>query len=344
MNSIFKLFSKNHNPEPILKDNQVLVESISLNQMVEEYLKWYKSYLEENDYSVFHEQPRMTNFIEKIAVWYELAYPDNLVVDIIKNMYKNPDFKAKSLFPKQDFYKRLSGEEQFLLENSDYPSIVYIDSRKFLTHFHLSKYGFITEVDELSDLDKVNDIVVPPSSSFIDKHITEILPFLKKNNLLPEKNEIEDAINNHMREQKCLEGMLNSAMYRIIERGGNRIGPYRAFLFALEFKLNIEIPIKYSYDPADPNLRLLINEYFKAGGKEDITCYELYFFRNSDEQIINTILLEELYPELWLNCVSKYTEEENNLHQKLVNTIKRYATNKQSQELKLERKKDIESN
>lgn len=33
-------------------------------------------------------------------------------------------------------------------------------------------------------------------------------------------------------------------MYRIIERGGNRIGPKRAFLFAKEFGRDIRIPVR----------------------------------------------------------------------------------------------------
>ena len=40
-----------------------------------------------------------------------------------------------------------------------------------------------------------------------------------------------------------LSGCLNCVMYRIIERGGNRIGPRRGFLFAKEFGRNIDIPM-----------------------------------------------------------------------------------------------------
>ena len=58
-------------------------------------------------------------------------------------------------------------------------------------------------------------------------------------------------------------------MYRIIERGGNRFGPRRAFLFAKEFGRNIDVPMMYGVDTSDPGLRYFMNEYLKAGGNPE---------------------------------------------------------------------------
>ena len=57
--------------------------------------------------------------------------------------------------------------------------------------------------------------------------------------------------------------MLDAVMYRIIERGGNRMGPRRGFLFAKEFGRNIDIPMMYGVDYSDPGLRSFIIEYIK---------------------------------------------------------------------------------
>lgn len=307
---------------------------IDLNSKVNEYLDWYKKYLYYRDENISYEYPIMINFIEKMAVWYELAYPDELVKEIITNMYLNRDFSSKSLLSKQDFLSRLNEEEEFLLSKYKYPQIVYVDIKRYLTHFHLTEDGYINEVDDLADLDK-SKVVIPIVNSFLDKHLTDIIPFFKRNEMIGINNELEQAVDNDKIETIRLEGLLDSVMYRIIERGGNRIGPYRAFLFALEFNRNIEIPIQYGYDPSDPHLREFVNEYFKAGGSKDITCYIDYFFRNDIDMTEEK--LSYLFPSLTLNMSDKYTKEEQELHQKLINILKEKQSTKQKT-LKLEKK------
>lgn len=60
---------------------------------------------------------------------------------------------------------------------------------------------------------------------------------------MPINNELEATINNVENRSYQKEEMLNCVMYRIIERGGNRIGPRRAFLFAKEFGRNIDLSL-----------------------------------------------------------------------------------------------------
>ncbi len=110
-------------------------------------------------------------------------------------------------------------------------------------------------------------------------------------------------------------------MYRIIERGGNRIGPRRAFLFAKEFGRNIDIPMMYGVDYSDPGLRSFIIEYIKAGGSKDLVCYRGYFSRKSKNEKLDTISIQDLLLTVSNNAVTFYTPEEDELHQGLVNAL-----------------------
>ena len=110
-------------------------------------------------------------------------------------------------------------------------------------------------------------------------------------------------------------------MYRIIERGGNRIGPRRAFLFAKDFGRNIDIPMMYAIDRSDSGLRLFMNEYIKSGGSKDLECYVGYFSRASKKEKLDTVTIQDLILTLWNNAATFYTPEEDELHQRLVNAI-----------------------
>lgn len=110
-------------------------------------------------------------------------------------------------------------------------------------------------------------------------------------------------------------------MYRIIERGGNRIGPRRAFLFAKEFGRNIDIPMMYGVDYSDPGLRRFMNEYIKAGGSKDLICYVGYFSRASKNEKIDIVSMQELIQSIHNDCATKYTPEETKLYQRMVNAL-----------------------
>ena len=111
---------------------------------------------------------------------------------------------------------------------------------------------------------------------------------------LPENNELEKAIKEADKWIQQKEGILDCAMYRIIERGGNRIGPRRAFVFAKEFGRSIDIPMMYAVDFSDPGLRLFMNEYIKAGGSKDLKCYVGYFSRASKNEKVYTTTIQDL--------------------------------------------------
>ena len=127
-------------------------------------------------------------------------------------------------------------------------------------------------------------------------------------------------------------------MYRIIERGGNRIGPRRGFLFAKEFNRDIDIPMSYGFDYSDPELKAFINEYIKAGGSKDLKCYEDYFWKINNKDKVNTVSIQKILLDL-----NDYTSEEIELYQKLVNVLNSqvdqdYIKNEEVKRLRLERK------
>ena len=95
-------------------------------------------------------------------------------------------------------------------------------------------------------------------------------------------------------------------MYRIIERGGNRIGPRRAFLFAKEFNRNIDIPMMYGVDTSDPGLKQFVDEYIKAGGSKDLVCYGNYFSRSSKNEKLETIKVREIIH--WLEPIERLSK------------------------------------
>lgn len=124
--------------------------------------------------------------------------------------------------------------------------------------------------------------------------------------------------------------MLDAVMYRIIERGGNRIGPRRAFLFAREFGRDISIPIVYGVDTSDPGLRQFINAYFKAGGSKDITCFVNYFSRASKNDKVDTISMRDLLRTTPNDCIDFYTSEEKEDMEKLTSILAYVAQEKEN--------------
>lgn len=69
------------------------------------------------------------------------------------------------------------------------------------------------------------------------------------------------------------KGILNCVMYMLMFRGGNRVGPRRALIFAKEFGLDIDIPVKYEIDISDPYLLDFLFTYIRLGGNTALNCY-----------------------------------------------------------------------
>lgn len=309
-------------------------DTYDLNDKVEEFIEWYKNNMVKGlytDIGEYHLPNEMRNFIEKIAVWYELRYPNdkvNLIIEsskklksienIIKqnNKQTNPETEIYGI---KSFYDALSNEEKFYLSQPNYRSIVYWKGVLCSAHLHLNKNGTV-------EMSESMDTVIPGISNedLEGKNIKEVVKIIReKGIIIPEDSELTKAIQDYNNLNYQKEEILNCAMYRIIERGGNRIGPKRAFLFAKEFDRDISIPMIYAIDYSDPGLRLFINEYIKAGGSKDLECLVGYFSKVSKDEPLEKVSIQELILTLPNNTTSFYTEEEKELHQRLIHSLKK---------------------
>ena len=328
------------------KDNVYSSSPIDLNDKVDMFIDWYFKNMVKGKYTDIGEynQPNvMRNLIEKMAVWYELRYPDyeinrlfpgsdqeQIFVDNIMfndNKYINQLFDKDSdirildwdeFFNTDAFINSLSWEEKIKFDIPQYREIVYLDNGNRISHLHLTKKGIVEMSENVSTY--TNSVI--KDAELEGLHIREVVELFENRGIaLSSDNELEQAIQCADKYMYQKEEMLNCVMYRIIERGGNRIGPRRAFLFAKEFKRNIDIPMMYGVDLSDPGLRKFMNEYLKAGGSKDLVCYVGYFSKASKKEKLHTVSIKKLILYLNNDAVTFYTPEETELHQKLANAL-----------------------
>ena len=328
------------------KDNVYSSSPIDLNDKVDMFIDWYFKNMVKGKYTDIGEynQPNvMRNLIEKMAVWYELRYPDyeinrlfpgsdqeQIFVDNIMfndNKYINQLFDKDSdirildwdeFFNTDAFINSLSWEEKIKFDIPQYREIVYLDNGNRISHLHLTKKGIVEMSENVSTY--TNSVIKDEELEGL--HIREVVELFENRGIaLSSDNELEQVIQCADKYMYQKEEMLNCVMYRIIERGGNRIGPRRAFLFAKEFERNIDIPMMYAVDLSDPGLRKIMNEYIKAGGSKKLLCYIGYFFRTNKKQKLKTVSIERLILILNNNAATFYTPEETELHQKLANAL-----------------------
>ena len=276
----------------------------SIQQKVEDFLTLY--YQEQvkgigtsldEDYCI----DKMRNLIEKVAVWYELRYPD---YEINKKMYymdlekknsndvmfhnntymkdkKKENLNWEDFYNKETFINSLPWNEKHYFNDISYNNVIYVDCINKLAHFHVTKDGFIemSKYMEFLTKGKIKNEEVE------GLHVKEARKLLKEKGIeLSKDNELERSIHTVERNKKIKEGLLDSIMYRIMERGGNRVGPRRAFLFAKEFNRNINIPMMYGVDTRDQGLLMFVEEYLEAGGSKELVCDINYFSRERNNQ------------------------------------------------------------
>ena len=295
---------------------------IDLNAKVKIFLDWYYENIVDHN---FQKREKMKNFIEKMAVWYELRYPD---VDeiLFNNNHRdlcNDDWHND--FNIDKFIELLSTEERRYLANPKYASIVYLNPNSRGAYLHLDKDGNVVIADDITRY--TNSVIKDEELEGLS--IRKVIELFKEKGItIPENNELDLTIKRFDTLTTQKEQMLNCIMYRIIERGGSRIGPRRAFLFALEFKRDIDVPMMYAIDRTDPKLRLFINEYIKAGGFKDLECYIDYFSKKYQNDKLEKISIQELILTQANNAATFYTPEEYVLHQELVSALSHYAKKK----------------
>ena len=339
-----------------IADHFANIRNISLDSKVDDYIEWNYKNMVKGQYTDIDEYwvpIELRNFIEKMAVWYELRYPDYEInrlmpgsdqerIEISDVMFNSNNY-INDLFDKESdvrdidwdefynthaFIKSLSWEERYRFQSPRYKDLVYLDPNytlhslmevaKKTAHLHLTPNGFVNEAEGVDCYSKFK----VTNEELKGMHVKKVVELLKERGItLPSDNELESTINNVEKFIKEKEGMLDAVMYRIIERGGNRMGPRRGFLFAKEFGRNIDIPMMYAIDRSVPGLRLFINEYIKAGGSKDLTCYIGYFSRTNKMKKLDTISIQDLILTQNNNAETFYTPEETALHQRMVNVI-----------------------
>ena len=274
--------------------------TIDLNDKVNEFINWYFENMVKGNYTSvgeYRQSMAMRNFIEKMAVWYEFKYPNDEVTKLIdnpNNIEDNSDTRSKEknkFYNIKEFMESLSANEITLFKNPRPSNLIRMDSDYQRVRLYLTPEGIVKSSEGIATYThfKIKD------KDLQGKHINEVIQiFHEQRVVLPSKNTLEIAAEQVEKEMYQKEEMLNCVMYRIIERGENRIGPRRAFLFAKEFGRNIDIPMMYGVDYSDPELRKFMNEYLKSGGSKDLVCYVDYFSRTSKNTYIDTITIQEL--------------------------------------------------
>lgn len=324
------------------QDKEVEDESVDcsykeydLNLKVDNFNKWCYKYKIKGRYTEIGEyqnQNLYKDFIEKMAIWYELRYPDyevsklfgeSINKNINEEMYNNNPY-IRTLFANsnrllftdwKEFYNfevfknSLSPREQSYLETPEYKHIVeFYNDYSVGAHLYLSPDGFVTSQEFLHKYvkNKFNPDIL------VGMHIKDVLKFFKDKEITDAQNlmGIKNVIKEYEEDCYFKEELLNCVMYRIIERGSNRTGSRRAFIFAKEFERNIDIPMMYGIDTSDPYLYMLIIEYLKAGGTRYLVCCDDYFSRTSKTDKIKKINLKKVIALELNNLKSKNKEDD----------------------------------
>lgn len=338
-----------------------------LDDKINEYLEWYYRNMIKGKYSKKDEYSKISslqNFIDKMAIWYELRYPNYEVNKIIpykeqeeknvdeemfeKNPYVNKELEEDSLtkalnwdefYNTSVFVRSLPEEEKSFLKRPQYRknNEVEIANKKY----HISSNG--TVVDEKSS-DKICLYDKDGRAfEFNGLKIEQLFRLLNLENFDISRQtlkELREMVIEYKNEQRSKNDLLNAVMYKIIERGGPKLGARRALLFAKEFGRNVNIPMQYGVYDSDNYQRALINEYVKMGGSKYLKCYVNYKTSNKKQKLeVKTI--EELLESKNLNTKESYTNEEKEMHQKLVNVLwNRVDKNKLKEEQLEQRKND----
>lgn len=310
-------------------ERENLLEKYSILKKREEFFKW----LDNLEYSNYYKEI-VLNFINKMAIWYEFRFPNSEIDNIFEAkdtkgsilevtnksegckdlLYFSLDDNVKDnlsntlwsdLFDTKTFLNTLSNNEKDLLEKPKFPN--HFSDYNLEMSFDLSANGKILEIICRNHPSKLPNEEV---FGFKNKNIEELLLYLKENNI--ESDDIECVVDCYKKKNLFKEKLLDNVLYRIIELGGDDYGVKRGYLFALEFKRNLDIPLTY-YSPLYECNRILLNDYLKNGGNENLTCARGYFINNIEE-----IKLREFY-----NLKSSHTtHEELDMYKKIVTILK----------------------
>lgn len=309
-----------------------LSKSNDLDDKINGFLIWYGENMAKGHYTTYKKE-QVRNFIEKMAIWYELRYSNweidkiiqpekDVVVNIdeeafvnnkaLRDIKNNSDTRDKwtnisknlkySDFNNYEFFlASLSATEKFYLRDIVYNSHVnlYIPTYKNIlfdsTKIFLNPDGTINDIDEncIYPLNKEEYIL---KEDVIGKCLEDFAKLLEeKYNCSKEQlKDIKKEIKEMNNYRVFKEGLLNCVMYRLIERGGNIYGARRAFIFAKEFNRNIDIPMRYGACLYYPGIKEFVNMYLESGGNDDLICFTNYDMREHKIDPLGTIKVKRI--------------------------------------------------
>ena len=357
--------------EQILNTKKLNNNSISssgdcnLNNKIDKFINWS---IDNKITKKEDARSELKNFIEKMAVWYELRYPDYEINRLIPYFQGEDKSVSIEMFANNSYIQRVFGlesdvayldwdkfyntnsfvnsltlNEKFLLKKPTYKACFYLDPN-YITLVFLNKKGIIRCVDDLHYV--TNNMVLDDKVKGV--HIKEFVSVLKQYGItLKDDSEIQKVIRDYENQVYFKEELLNCVMYRIIERGGSKVGPRRGFIFAKEFKRNIDIPMMYGLDSSISHGRYFINEYLKAGGSINLECYVNYFRDIKDSDILETVTIKDKLAGL--RKFNVYSKEEKELFSRFIGVIDNnidhdFVKKEEVKRLRLERKLEISKN
>lgn len=316
-------------------------EIAELDKKIDKFIEWYTQNILKGHVPIWEEKHlplKLRDLIEKAAVWYELRYPNYDLASMLfgslypsaseriftVNPYVDENFGTDNLFKLLDwhafynfgaFLATLSDEEKELFKVPSYKEKVYLDrNRRWL--LTVSPEGIVLDASEITLGTRTLD------SFFIGKHLSQVKQVANAHKIsLEDDSEVDVELKEFEKRTQFYEELLNSIMYRIIERGGTRNGAKRAFLFAKEFNRNIDVPMRYGIDIEDPDLRNFINIYLMNGGSNKLMCYTNYESRLTKKAQLRFGSLEHILKYLPHDETHYYTPQEDELHQSIVDYL-----------------------
>lgn len=275
-----------------------------LEQYIEDYLSWYKDNLlndlPENEQNYYLTSLR--NFIDKMACWYEMRFPDSTLENSSSNEINSIMFDSslievnwEDFFNTKKFIHSLPTEERSFMARPKYPEIVWLDREKGFAHLHLTAKGRITLAEGIYFIKKnlpkyevTSDGIVrevKSSSSSYDaieanltgKTIKEALDYMHTYDIpVPLENGFQEAIDKYENQIVAKQKLLNAVSHRIMSRGEPQLAAIRALIFAQEFNTDINVPGKYGIYSYSPNRDKFIERFIEAGGDKDLLGYKNY--------------------------------------------------------------------
>lgn len=268
-------------------DRSKAYEVDSLEDKITYFISWCSK--NGTDYDI----KDIKNIINKVTIWYELRYPDSYLdqedIDSVMfnkmNSCNNQDWGEFYTFDK--FYYSLSKREKELLNQPCFVDMIYLNSGR--SHIHLNEDGSVSDASDIILFDRFNssgDYLYDASKLLDGKSLDEWPMIMKENKINADYVKINNIINSYKKRVSVREGLFDTIMYNIVERGGKFYGPRRGVLFAREFERDVKVPVSYG----DSSLAL---EYLANDGDDSLLCFSDYFEGSLEKKTIKEVLTKQ---------------------------------------------------